>query len=146
MRKNKLFLLGLFLITLNLTAQRHDYKIIESRTFDTFKVTLLKGKTNKYAVIFNLSNTGLICSKSMLSEFINGFKKADTRKGFHTFVRVNRNGENQSIMIRHGKKSEYIGIGYTWQFQSGFNKIVYRENAAYLISYLEELKSLISCP
>ena len=147
--KKTIIILCLFLVTLNLTAQRYDYKIVESRTFDTLKVTLKKLKVNdEYVVSFNIRDVGLICDTSFLSEFIYAFKEADTRKGFHTFIRTKStsNGERVSIMVRHSKKSDYIGIGHVYEFQSGYNKIVYRKNAQALISYLEEIRSIISCP
>ena len=150
--KNILILISLFVFSLNLNAQKAEK--IKSKTFDDITVALYKIiESDNYAVQFkfptsyNSFDRLWVSNKSDLFKLMNLILSADTRKGFHETIRwkENRNGkrfDEFTIMIRHAKKSDYIGIGKLHSFKYGKHGVL-RTSAQSLYNYLNKLKTFL---
>ncbi len=148
--KNILILISLLVFSLNLNAQQ--VRKIKSETFDDITVTLYKKSTKKYLVKIafpsEFGRESIWCdSKSVLYKIMDLILRADTRKGFHEIIHFEEtiNGKRFreiNIMIRHAKKSDYIGIGKLHSFKYGSNGVL-RTNARSLYNYLDKLRRLL---
>jgi hypothetical protein len=149
--KNILILISVFLFSFSLNVQKS--KKVEGRTFNDITVELYKGtESAEYFVKLTFpaeygKESININKKSTLYTLMDLIASADTRKGFHDFIRFREtiNGQRHdeySIMVRHAKKSDYIGIGKTYNFKYGRYGVL-RENAGAIYNYLEKLRRLL---
>jgi len=140
-RISTLFTFFLFLTT-TLSAQKAKVSVVEEKTFDGLTIKLVKTNQNDYYINFNFKG-GMTCSRNYIADFIDAIVEADKRKGFHVFLRSS--DKKKSIMVRHTKKSNYIGIGYIYEFHSGSETRIKRESSQDVINYLYKLNRKLSC-
>lgn len=142
-----LILISLFVFSLNLNAQQAEK--VKSETFDDISVGLYKIiESDNYAVLFRIPTTYnsfdriWVRNKRDLFKIMNLILSADSRKGFSEFLQWKEGNSEFTIMIRHAKKSDYIGIGKLHSFKYG-NHGVLRTNAQSLYNYLDKLRTLL---
>jgi hypothetical protein len=140
----KHIILSLFLLLIGYAQAQKKVNILESRTFDDLTISLVETNSNERFILLNIyliEGKGYAkLYKKGISDFVYMLDKADTRRGFHDFWRFKVDTHKLSFMIRHSKKSKFVGIGQLYKFRLGKEKRVMRQNIQPMISYINSLR------
>lgn len=151
--KNILILIFVFVFVFSFSLNAQRSKKVEGRTFNDITVELYNfaGSKKYFVKLIFPSDYGnrfiKISKKPTLYTLMNLIASADRRRGFHDFIRLRetKNGkkwDEYSLMVRHAKRSDYIGIGKIHSFKYGRYGVL-RKNAGTLYNYLEKLRRLL---
>ncbi len=143
-RMKKYIILPVFILFIGYCQAQTKVKTVESKTFDDLKISLVETKDYDRYIILNIyvseARGYAMLYKKGISDFVYMLDKADTRRGFHDFWRFNVGPHKLSFMIRHSKKSKFVGIGQLYKYKMGKEKRVRRENIQPMIAYINKLR------
>jgi len=140
----KYIILPVFILFIGYCQAQTKVRTVESRTFDDLKISLVETKNHERYILLNIyvaeAGGNAMLYKNGISDFVYMLDKADTRRRYHDFWRFNIGARKISFMIRHTKKSKFVGIGQVFLFSSGKEKRVRRENIQPMIAYINKLR------